>query len=102
MISGFLITQILIEQNAKGTFTYVGFYERRVRRIFPALMVVLVSVLVAGWFVLFNAEYMDLITHSLAGSLFVSNLLLYSQVGYFAQSSYALPLLHLWSLGIEE
>jgi peptidoglycan/LPS O-acetylase OafA/YrhL len=102
VISGFLITQILIEQNAKGTFTYVGFYERRVRRIFPALMVVLVSVLVAGWFVLFNAEYMDLITHSLAGSLFVSNLLLYSQVGYFAQSSYALPLLHLWSLGIEE
>ncbi|RLT34225.1 MAG: acyltransferase [Chloroflexi bacterium] len=102
VISGFLITQILIEQNAKGTFSYAGFYERRARRIFPALVVVLVSVLVAGWFVLFPAEYMDLITHSLAGSLFVSNLLLYSQQGYFAEASYAIPLLHLWSLGIEE
>jgi peptidoglycan/LPS O-acetylase OafA/YrhL len=102
VISGFLITQILIEQNAKGTFTYVGFYERRIRRIFPALVLVLVTVLVLGWFVLFTAEYKDLITHSIAGSLFMSNMLLYSQVGYFAQASYALPLLHLWSLGIEE
>ena len=102
VISGFLITQILIEQNAKGTFTYAGFYERRIRRIFPALVVVLVSVMVAGWFVLFPVEYTNLITHSIAGSLFVSNLLLYSQQGYFAEASYALPLLHLWSLGIEE
>jgi peptidoglycan/LPS O-acetylase OafA/YrhL len=102
VISGFLITQILIEQNAKGTFTYVGFYERRIRRIFPALVLVLITVLVMGWFVLFSVEYKDLITHSIAGSLFMSNMLLYSQVGYFAQASYALPLLHLWSLGIEE
>ncbi|RLT33262.1 MAG: acyltransferase [Chloroflexi bacterium] len=102
VISGFLITQILIEQNAKGTFTYIGFYERRIRRIFPALVVVLATVLVMGWFVLFPAEYENLIRQSIAGSLFVSNILLYSQVGYFAQDSYALPLLHLWSLGIEE
>ena len=102
VISGYLITQILIEQNEKGTFTYAGFYERRVRRIFPALVMVLITVLVAGWIVLFPIENINLIVHSIAGSLFVSNLLLYGQVGYFAQASYALPLLHLWSLGIEE
>jgi len=102
VISGFLITQILIEQNAAGTFSYAGFYERRVRRIFPALAVVLGAVLVAGWFLLFTDEYQNLATHSIAGSLFTSNLLLYNQVGYFATDSYALPLLHLWSLGVEE
>ena len=102
VISGYLITQILIEQNARGTFTYVGFYERRIRRIFPALILVFTGVILVGWVVLFPSEFTDLLFHSIAGSLFLSNMLLYSQVGYFAQASYALPLLHLWSLGIEE
>jgi peptidoglycan/LPS O-acetylase OafA/YrhL len=102
VISGFLITQILIEQNSHGTFTYRGFYERRIRRIFPAFMLMLVAVLGTGWFVFFSSEYNALLRHTLAGSFFLSNLLLYTEAGYFAKESYAIPLLHLWSLGIEE
>ena len=102
VISGFLITQILLEQHARGTFTYRDFYTRRVRRIFPALAVVLFSTLVCGWFVLFPDEFASLAQHIIAGTLFVSNLLSYSTVDYFAPASYQVPLIHLWSLGVEE
>ncbi len=102
VISGFLISSILFANFEQGRFTYAGFYSRRIRRIFPALAVVLLTVLVAGWFLLLPTEYKQLGGYMAAGSGFVSNLLSWHEAGYFDNASDTKPLLHLWSLGVEE
>lgn len=102
VISGFLISGILFKALAQNKFSFVDFYSRRIRRIFPALGLVLFFSLVIGWFVLLPNDYAQLGKHVLAGATFVSNLLLWQEAGYFDQASHAKPLLHLWSLGIEE
>jgi peptidoglycan/LPS O-acetylase OafA/YrhL len=78
------------------------FYARRVKRIFPALLLVLAATWVFGWDVLLAPEYRQLGTHVAGGAGFVSNLVLWKQSGYFDSASDTKPLLHLWSLGIEE
>ena len=75
---------------------------RRVKRIFPALLLVLATSLVVGWFALLADEYEQLGKHAMAGIGFVSNFVLWSESGYFDNSAETKPLLHLWSLGIEE
>jgi peptidoglycan/LPS O-acetylase OafA/YrhL len=102
VISGFLISSILIKGLQHGTFSYADFYIRRIRRIFPALVIVFLFTLVAGWLLLLPDEYSQLGKHIAAGSLFVSNFALWSEAGYFDTESSSKPLLHLWSLGIEE
>ena len=102
VISGFLISTIIFENLEKNTFSFVGFYARRVRRIFPALLLVLISSYAFGWIALFADEYKQLGKHIAAGAGFVSNLVLWSESGYFDNASDTKPLLHLWSLGIEE
>jgi peptidoglycan/LPS O-acetylase OafA/YrhL len=102
VISGYLISTIILGDLARGRFSVIGFYARRIRRIFPALAVLLASCLVAGWFVLYADDYALLGEHVAGGAGFVSNLLLWSESGYFDTSSKLKPLLHLWSLGIEE
>ncbi len=102
VISGFLITLILLENLARGQFSLSGFYRRRILRIFPALTIVLLATLLAGWFMLLDDEYRQLGKHTLAGAGFALNFVLRSEAGYFDTSSEAKPLLHLWSLGIEE
>lgn len=102
VISGFLISAILFESLDKGTFSFTEFYARRIRRIFPALLVVLVVCYVVGWFVLLPNEYKQLGKHIVGGVAFVSNLLFWNEAGYFDNNSDTKPLLHLWSLGIEE
>jgi len=102
VISGFLISSIIFRKIENNTFCYVDFYLRRAKRIFPALIVVLVASLVLGCIVLFADEYKQLGKHVTAGVLFVSNLVLWSEAGYFDNVSDTKPLLHLWSLGIEE
>ena len=102
VISGFLISGIIFEELQAGRFSYAGFYGRRVRRIFPALIVVLLACFTAGWFALANDEYKALGKHMAAGAAFVSNLALWSEAGYFDAAAETKPLLHLWSLGIEE
>jgi peptidoglycan/LPS O-acetylase OafA/YrhL len=102
VISGFLISTILFENLERGTFSFSTFYLRRVRRIFPALLVTLAACLGAGALLLFSQELAALGTHVAAGAGFVSNLLLWSESGYFDRASAEKPLLHLWSLGIEE
>lgn len=102
VISGYLISTILYESHAKGAFSFAEFYARRVRRIFPALLVVLAFSLLAGWFVLLSNEFAQLKRHVAAAAAFASNLLLWSEGGYFDTASDEKPLLHLWSLGIEE
>lgn len=102
VISGYLITRIIVEEITEQRFSLVHFYVRRIRRIFPALIIVLLSTMGIGTVLLYNAEFVSLGTQILAGSGFVSNIILYQQVDYFGDLATNQPLLHLWSLGIEE
>jgi peptidoglycan/LPS O-acetylase OafA/YrhL len=102
VISGFLISTIIFENLDRSTFSIAEFYARRVRRIFPALLLVLISSYVFGWFALFADDYRELGKHIAAGAGFVSNFALLSESGYFDNSAETKPLIHLWSLGIEE
>jgi peptidoglycan/LPS O-acetylase OafA/YrhL len=102
VISGFLITGIILRGLEAGRFSPAGFYARRVRRIFPALIVVLAATALIGWFVLLPDGFSLLGKSIAAGVGFVSNLFQLTQVGYFAPDAAENPLVHLWSLGIEE
>lgn len=102
VISGYLISTIIYEGLDGGTFRFSEFYVRRIRRIFPALILVLVTCFVFGWFTLLADEYKQLGKHIAAGAAFVSNIIFWSEAGYFDNAADTKPLLHLWSLGIEE
>jgi peptidoglycan/LPS O-acetylase OafA/YrhL len=102
VISGFLITGIILTELEAGTFSPLKFYARRVRRIFPALIVVLLATYLIGWFVLLPDGFSLLGENIAAGVAFVSNLFQLRHAGYFAPGASENPLLHLWSLGIEE
>jgi peptidoglycan/LPS O-acetylase OafA/YrhL len=102
VISGFLISSIIYQELESGSFSIVGFYVRRIRRIYPALFVVLVFVCLAGWFILLPSDFVLLGKQIVGGSAFVANFVLWQQSGYFAQEATQQPLLHLWSLGVEE
>jgi len=102
VISGFLISGIIISGLERGSFSLTEFYVRRIRRIFPALLLVLVSSWMLGWMVLEPQAYALLGQHMVAGAAFASNILLWSEFGYFDPAAAFKPLLHLWSLGIEE
>lgn len=102
VISGFLISTIIFENLDKGTFSFAEFYSRRIKRIFPALLLVLAVSLAFGWFALLTDEYKQLAKHTMSGIGFISNLVLWSESGYFDNAAETKPLLHLWSLGIEE
>jgi peptidoglycan/LPS O-acetylase OafA/YrhL len=102
VISGFLITGILVRELDQQRFSLLGFYMRRIRRIFPALILVLGVTLVLGWLWMLPAAYAQLSADVFASAAFVSNIALLLQSGYFDIESGRKPLLHLWSLGIEE
>jgi peptidoglycan/LPS O-acetylase OafA/YrhL len=102
VISGFLISAIIFQGLENGTFSFLDFYVRRIKRIFPALILVLAACLVYGWFSLLPADYKQLGKHTVAGATFVSNFAFWYESGYFDGDSKLKPLLHLWSLGIEE
>ncbi|MEO8005544.1 MAG: acyltransferase family protein, partial [Betaproteobacteria bacterium] len=102
VISGFLISGIILNGLRQQTFSFADFYARRIRRIFPALIAVLVVTLALGYFFLFPGEFRNLGKHVLGGALFVANITLWRDTGYFDTSAELKPLLHLWSLGVEE
>lgn len=102
VISGFLITSILYKDIQSNKFSLVNFWERRVRRIVPALFVVVVSCLVAGWFLLLPKDYERLAQQAFAQTIFSSNILFFLQSGYFDTANETKPLLHTWSLAVEE
>jgi len=102
VISGFLISSILFSSLEHDRFSIVEFYIRRIRRIFPALLLVLSACLFVGWFVLFSFEYKQLGRHAAAGAGFIQNFVLWRESGYFDNAAATKPLLHLWSLAIEE
>ncbi|CAM8670261.1 COG1835 Predicted acyltransferases [Comamonadaceae bacterium] len=102
VISGFLISRNISSSLAAGEFSFLNFYARRIRRIFPALILVVGSSALFGWFALFAEEYSQLGWHIFSGSAFSSNFSLWHEAGYFDNSSDTKPLLHLWSLAVEE
>lgn len=102
VISGFLITSIIARELELGRFSLVEFYNRRIRRIFPALIVVLCATLILGWFWMLPSAFAQLGIDTFASAAFLANIALLLQSGYFDVESAKKPLLHLWSLGIEE
>ena len=102
VISGYLITSIVHRQIGDGRFTFAGFYERRIRRIFPALFAVLAATLATGVLVLLPNDLRALSDATVATLLFASNILFWRRSGYFDPGSDLNPLLHTWSLAVEE
>lgn len=102
VISGFLITHILRHETADGSFSIRVFYARRIRRLFPALVLVLGVTLVVGWAILLQDEFRMLGKHTRAAASFIANIVYWKEAGYFDADAELKPLLHLWSLGIEE
>ena len=102
VISGYLITSIIWRQREAGRFSFVEFWARRARRILPALFVLLMAVLVAGWFLMAPKDYEELGRSVRYQVMFASNLLFMRQEGYFDAASDLKPLLHTWSLAVEE
>jgi peptidoglycan/LPS O-acetylase OafA/YrhL len=102
VISGYLITSIIASELDKGSFSIPAFYQRRVRRIFPALVAVMLFCALVGYMILTPTDYQTLGKSVLAASFFVSNVFFWKEVGYFAAPASEMPLLHTWSLAIEE
>jgi peptidoglycan/LPS O-acetylase OafA/YrhL len=102
VISGFLISGIIFSALDRGRFSFSDFYARRIRRIFPALVIVLASAYAAGWFLLYADRFAEMGKQIAGGAGFVANYVLLRESGYFDGASDTKPFLHLWSLGVEE
>ena len=102
VISGFLITTIITEEIKKEKFSIVQFYERRIRRIFPALYAMMLVTTIVAYFIFLPTHFKDYGRSMVAATLFVSNIFFWKESGYFSEVSETKPLLHTWSLGVEE
>lgn len=102
VISGYLISDLILRDCEAGRFSLRQFYARRVRRIFPALLLVMAVFLGWGWLVLTAGEYEQLGRHVAAGAAFLGNFMFWREAGYFDNAADTKPMLHLWSLAIEE
>lgn len=102
VISGYLITTIIVSERRQGSFSFLRFYERRARRILPALFLVLASSLPVAWLWMHPHEFADYGRSLAATALFISNVHFWEHTDYFARDAEIQPLLHTWSLAIEE
>jgi peptidoglycan/LPS O-acetylase OafA/YrhL len=102
VISGFLITSMIAKEASERRFSIVKFYERRVRRIFPAFFAMLAAACALAWFILPVADMNDFGQSVVASTAFSSNVLFWMQAGYFDGAAHSKPLLHTWSLAVEE
>jgi peptidoglycan/LPS O-acetylase OafA/YrhL len=102
VISGYLITRTIFHDVANKTYSITDFYNRRIRRIFPALFTVLAFCIIVAFFSSFPSEARKISESILSSICFVSNYLFYNQSGYFDRNSETNPLLHMWSLSVEE
>lgn len=102
VISGYLITKIIFPEIIEGRFRFLRFYERRARRIFPALFLVLLSSTIAALMVLTPDQLKTYGQSLMAVIFYVSNYYFYSSTGYFEPNAEEIPLLHTWSLSVEE
>ena len=102
VISGYLITSIILKSFNKGNFSIKEFYSKRIRRLFPALIVVLFTTIALGWLVLFPDEFKQLGDHIAHSAIYVLNYVLIGEAGYFDVDTQYKPLMHLWTLAVEE
>lgn len=102
VISGYLITRHILKDIEDGRYNTARFYAKRVKRIFPALISVLAVTAALGWLILTPEEYESLGRHMIAGGGFFANIQNWKEAGYFDRAADTKPLLHLWSLGVEE
>lgn len=102
VISGFLITSLIIKELENGKFTIINFWEKRARRIIPAMAVVILVTLVAGWFLLLPSDFITLGRSAAWQAVFAANIYFWFNTGYFAGLTAEQPLLHTWSLAVEE
>lgn len=102
VISGYLISSIIFGDLANGRFTFLNFYERRIRRIFPALFTVLVASIIAAWFVFTPGQLDDFGKSLVATTAFVANFYFWMHTGYFNGDTENSALIHMWSLAVEE
>jgi len=102
VISGYLISQIIIQELSLKQFSFINFYIKRINRIFPSLIIVLLTSLLAGYFLLFKYELQELLKNIFTSSFFLSNYFYIAETGYFSKSSELNPIMHTWSLCIEE
>ncbi len=102
VISGFLITGIIAQETQRGDFSFAAFYERRVRRILPALYLVMFASALAAFFLLYPNELRTFAESVVATALFGSNIYFNGKISYFTPNVETYPLIHTWSLGVEE
>ena len=102
VISGFLITSILLREIDDGSFSMIGFYERRARRILPALFLVVLATIPFAWVWMYPSTFADYARSIAAIVLFISNVHFWETAGYFGVEAIQKPLLHTWSLAVEE
>ena len=102
VLSGYLITSIILHERSQGVFTIAGFYERRARRILPALFLVMLFCSLFSWIWLLPSDFEDFSLSLIATSIFSSNLYFWKSLSYFAGQAELKPLLHTWSLAVEE
>ena len=102
VISGYLIGGIIVDETSRGVFTYVSFYMRRVKRLFAAYFIVALATLPVAWWLMLPTDFWATAKSVVAATLFLPNVLFYRELGYFDAGSITKPLLHTWSLGVEE
>ncbi|WDE98208.1 acyltransferase family protein [Lentisphaera profundi] len=102
VISGFLITSLVLKEQTKGNFSFKDFWIRRIKRLFPAMATVLIATLIAGYFLLFENEFKSLAAQTIAVLLMLANIKMWKMSDYWAPAAEEIPLLHTWSLGVEE
>jgi peptidoglycan/LPS O-acetylase OafA/YrhL len=102
VLSGYLITNIIYRKLENDTFSFKEFYRNRIRRIFPAVIIVLLFTLLIGWLFLFPSELENLGKHIKSSAFFYQNFRLIDEVGYWDKAAQLKPLLHFWSLSVEE
>ena len=102
VISGYLITSIIYSEIRQERFSIIRFYDRRARRIVPALSVVVLATLIGGWIFLLPSQFETTAKASIATLFFVSNLFFWRETGYFGEATETQPMLHMWSLSVEE
>lgn len=102
VISGFLITSIMVREHAEGRFSFSDFYIRRMKRILPALFVVIVTVMIVGYFLVQSVDYEYIYRSARFTWMFASNYYFMTVGDYFSPQLHDMPLLHTWSLGVEE
>jgi peptidoglycan/LPS O-acetylase OafA/YrhL len=102
VLSGYLISSIVFEQLKTGSFSFSGFYFRRIRRLFPVYVVVMLATFAVAYWIMLPQDFREFGKTLIASTLYISNILFYLGSGYFDTGAHLKPLLHTWSLSVEE